>query len=84
MEPTGAACMKASLEAGKVVSLDHVETIADGVAVRTPGDLVFPYVRDNVDEFLAIEDDELVDASWTLWKITKWWWKTRGFCPWRP
>ena len=62
VEPTGAASMKASVEAGHIVTLPSAVTIADGVAVRTPGDLVFPYVRDNVDEFLAIEDDELVDA----------------------
>ncbi|MGM9619018.1 MAG: threonine ammonia-lyase [Oscillospiraceae bacterium] len=62
VEPMGAASMKASVEAGHVVTLPSAVTIADGVAVRTPGDLVFPYVRQNVDEFLAIEDDELVDA----------------------
>lgn len=37
VEPTGAASMKASLEAGHVVTLDKVVTIADGVAVKTPG-----------------------------------------------
>ncbi len=62
VEPTGAASMKASAEAGHIVTLPSAVTIADGVAVRTPGDLVFPYVRENVDEFLTIEDDELVDA----------------------
>ena len=62
VEPTGAACMKASLEAGKVVSLDHVETIADGVAVKTPGDLVFPYLQKNLDDIITIDDNELVDA----------------------
>ena len=62
VEPTGAACVKASLEAGKVVSLDHVETIADGVAVKTPGDLVFPYLQENLDDVITIDDHELVDA----------------------
>ena len=62
VEPTGAASMKASVEAGHIVTLPGAVTIADGVAVRTPGDLVFPYVQKNVDQFLAIEDDELVDA----------------------
>ena len=62
VEPSGAASMKASLEAGHVVTLPTANTIADGVAVKTPGDLVFPYVQKNVDQFLAIEDDELVDA----------------------
>ena len=42
VEPEGAACMKASLEAGHVVSLPTANTIADGTAVKTPGDKVFP------------------------------------------
>ena len=62
VEPKGAACVKASLEAGKVVTLDHVETIADGVAVKTPGDLVFPYLQENLDDVITIDDHELVDA----------------------
>ena len=62
VEPTGAASMKASLEAGHVVTLPSATTIADGVAVKTPGDLVFPYVQKNVDRVLAIEDGERVEA----------------------
>ena len=62
VEPVGAASMKASLEAGHIVSLPSAVTIADGVAVRTPGDLVFPYIQQNVDSIITIEDDELVDA----------------------
>lgn len=62
VEPSGAASMKASLEAGHVVTLDRATTIADGVAVKTPGDQVFPYIRQHVDEILTIDDDELVDA----------------------
>ena len=62
VEPTGAASMKASLEAGHVVTLDRVDTIADGVAVKTPGDQIFPYVQQNLDGILTIDDRELVDA----------------------
>ena len=62
VEPAGAASMKASLEAGHVVTLPRVETIADGVAVKTPGDLIFPYVQKNIDAVLTIDDSELVDA----------------------
>ena len=62
VEPSGAASMKASLEAGRVVTLDKVTTIADGVAVKTPGDLVFPYVQKNVDRIITIDDSELVEA----------------------
>ena len=62
VEPTGAASMKASLEAGHVVTLPTATTIADGVAVKTPGDKVFPYVQKNVDRILTLEDGELVEA----------------------
>jgi threonine dehydratase len=62
VEPAGAACMKTSVKHGKVTSLQKVETIADGVAVRTPGDIVFPYVQQNVDEIITIDDEKLVDA----------------------
>ena len=62
VEPTGAASMKASLEAGHVVTLDRIQTIADGVAVKTPGDKVFPYIQQNIDHIITIDDDELVDA----------------------
>ena len=62
VEPTGAASMKASLEAGHIVTLDKVETIADGVAVKTPGDQIFPYIQQNIDDIITIDDNELVDA----------------------
>ena len=60
VEPAGAACMKASVEAGHVVKLPAASTIADGTAVLEPGDLVYPYVRDNVDEMITVEDEELI------------------------
>ena len=62
VEPSGAACMKASLEAGHVVTLPSVNTIADGVAVKTPGDQIFPYLQKNLDDIITIDDNELVDA----------------------
>ena len=62
VEPSGAASMKASLDAGHVVTLDRVKTIADGVAVKTPGDQIFPYIQKNIDDIITIPDDELVDA----------------------
>ncbi len=62
VEPSGAASMKAALQAGKPVTLDSVDTIADGVAVKTVGDVVFPYIQKYVDDVITINDDELVDA----------------------
>ena len=60
VEPAGASCMKASLEKGEVVTLPEVNTIADGTAVKTPGDIVFPYIQKNIDAIIQIEDQELI------------------------
>ncbi len=62
VEPEGAACLKASLEAGKPVTLDKVSTIADGTAVKTPGKTIFPYLQKNIDELITVPDEELVTA----------------------
>ena len=62
VEPENAACMKASLKAGKVVTLPSANTIADGTAVKTPGENIFPYIQKNIDEIITIKDDELIDA----------------------
>lgn len=60
VEPEGAACLKASLEAGKVVTLPEVSTIADGTAVKTPGTQIFPYLQKNLDEVITVPDSDLV------------------------
>ena len=62
VEPAGAACLKASFKEGKVVTLDSVSTIADGTAVKTPGETVFPYLQHNIDDIITVEDDELIVA----------------------
>ena len=62
VEPAGAACMKASLEAGEVVTLPSALTIADGTAVKTPGSVIFPYLQKNIDDIITVEDSELIDA----------------------
>ena len=48
--------------AGAVVTLPHVNTIADGTAVQTPGSHIFPYIQENLDEIITVEDDELIVA----------------------
>ena len=62
VEPAGANCMQASLREGKVVTLPAVNTIADGTAVKTPGTLLFPYIQQNLDDIITVEDEELVVA----------------------
>ena len=54
--------MKASLEKGEVVELPTASTIADGTAVKKPGDKIFPYVQKNVDQIITVDDDELIAA----------------------
>ena len=54
--------MQASLEKGEVVTLPNVNTIADGTAVKTPGEVIFPYIQQNLDDIITVEDDELIVA----------------------
>lgn len=62
VEPAGASCMKESLRQGKVVTLPQVNTIADGTAVKRPGEKLFPHIQENVDEIITIDDNELIVA----------------------
>ena len=62
VEPAGADCMRESLKAGHVVELPNVNTIADGTAVKCPGEKIFPYIQENVDDIITVEDSELIVA----------------------
>ena len=62
VEPAEANCMQESLKAGHVVALSDVNTIADGTAVKRPGEKLFPYIQQNVDEIITVEDSELIVA----------------------
>ena len=60
VEPAGANCMQESIQNGKVTTLPGVNTIADGTAVKTPGTKIFPYIQQNLDDIITVEDSELV------------------------
>ncbi len=60
VEPAGAPSLTAALEADHPVKLPSANTIADGTAVLEVGDKVFPYLKENLDDVLTVEDDELV------------------------
>lgn len=62
VEPAGANCMQSSLDAGEVTTMPNVNTIADGTAVKTPGEQLFPYIQKNLDGIITVDDDELVVA----------------------
>ena len=62
VEPTEAASMAAALKEGHPVTLDSANTIADGTAVKRVGESILPYVQENVDQVIAVEDDDLIGA----------------------
>lgn len=62
VEPAGANCLQESIKQGEVVTLPKVSTIADGTAVKTPGSKLFPYLKENLDDIITVEDQELVVA----------------------
>jgi len=65
VEPSGAAAMKVSVDAGEPVTLAKTETIADGLMPVRPGDLTFAHVRRFVDRVITVEDRDIIAA--VLW-----------------
>ncbi len=62
VEPAGADGMRRSLEAGRVVTLDRVNTIADGLAASAPGPLTLELAQRYVDEIVLVQDNEMLRA----------------------
>ena len=62
IEPMGAACMANSFAAGHVTTLAGVETVADGCAVKTPGDLTFAFCRKYLDDIITVSEMEIMSA----------------------
>ena len=62
VEPAGANCMQVSIKNDKVTTLPGVNTIADGTAVKTPGEKIFPYIKSNLDDIITVQDEDLVVA----------------------
>ena len=61
-----APSMKESLEQDKMIMLENVSTIADGIAVKTPGNLTFELCRQYVDEVVTVSEEEIAAAILTL------------------
>lgn len=59
VEAEGAASMVASLEAGRVVTLPEVRTIADGIAPKAPSALTLAHVQALVDDVITVSDEEI-------------------------
>lgn len=59
VQAAGAASMYDSVKAGHPLMLDNVETFADGIAVKQPGDLTFSLVEEYVDDVVTVTEDEI-------------------------
>ncbi|MBX5484262.1 MAG: threonine ammonia-lyase [Myxococcaceae bacterium] len=56
------ASMKASRDAGKLVDVPAASTIADGIAVKRPGDLTFGVIQRYVDDIVTVDEEEIANA----------------------
>jgi threonine dehydratase len=66
VQPTGADALARSLKQGKVVELDRVETIADGLAVKRPSEYSLRIIQAIVDDMVLVSDDEIREAIFLL------------------
>lgn len=66
VEADGAASMLASKNSDQVLTLPHCHTIADGIAVKKPGDITFHIVKELVDDLITVSDKELAHATYLL------------------
>lgn len=66
VQAQGAPSMERSVNDGKIETLPRVQTIADGIAVKTPGDITYEMVNQYVDGIYTVSDDEIALAILTL------------------
>jgi threonine dehydratase len=62
VQAQGCSAVKPSLAAGMPVAVAVAQTIADGIAVKRPGELTLPIIQALVDEVLEVSDDEIARA----------------------
>jgi threonine dehydratase len=71
VEGENQASMAASIEAGKPITLDKVDTFCDGTAVTRPGDITFEVCRQFIDEFITVSNNDVSNAMRTLWNAKR-------------
>lgn len=71
VQAAGAASMYVSMREGKPTMLPSVSTIADGIAVKCPGNLTFDYCKKYVDEIVTVKEDEIATAILALMEDQK-------------
>ena len=71
VQAAGAPSMYESRKQGEVIELDKVATIADGIAVKKPGDITFEMCQKYVDEIVTVSEEEIATAILTLMEKQK-------------
>ncbi|MGN6629641.1 MAG: threonine ammonia-lyase [Candidatus Nitrosocosmicus sp.] len=71
VESEGFPTMKTSIEKNKITKVQTGYSIADGIAVKTPGELTFNLVKENVDEIVLIDDISIVKTMFLLMERSK-------------
>lgn len=71
VESANAACMAESMKQGCLAHLNGVETIADGIAVKTPGDITYKIISEYVDHVVTVEEEEIAHAILLLMERAK-------------
>lgn len=71
VQAANAPSMAASVSENRIVTLDSVSTFADGIAVKTPGDLTYELVRKYVDKVVTVTEDEIAAAILALMEQQK-------------
>ncbi|MBQ7956907.1 MAG: threonine ammonia-lyase [Clostridia bacterium] len=66
VQVAGAPSMYNSIKDGEIECLQSVSTIADGIAVKQPGENTYKFVKEYVDEIALVSDDEVASAILTL------------------
>lgn len=66
VEPANAACMKAALKQDQIVTLPSADTVADGCAVKTAGDLTFAFCKKYLDGIITVSEMEIMGALLSL------------------
>ena len=71
VQAEGAPSMYESIKQGKIVTLDSVSTVADGIQVKEPGEHTFEYIKRYVDDIVTVSDDEICSAILKLIETQK-------------
>ena len=71
IEPEGADGMRQSLEKGKAITLESINTIADGLSAPFIGEKNFEIVQKHIDQIITVSDKEIIETMWLIFERTK-------------